>query len=244
VDDIIVSVAKKHTLVKQGNATLAYDATGKLVKVTEGNRTTTYTHSTGKIAVLTLEAGKKTEEGNYYLDANGRVTHSNVAGYTIEYGIPNTTLNLFNYEYDDKGRLAKRYNDIYPNMRVEFAYNADGDLIEMKRFDNANNVIQKNTYEYQFAGSSLITDNNRLNAAEVFNLDPYLRIYGKISKHLMQRLKVSHLVYGGLTTDYRFAYTMNADGYPTTGKKYNISNGALVLTIPYEYVVSNLTVTP
>ncbi|RRB04881.1 DUF4595 domain-containing protein [Larkinella rosea] len=243
-DDIIVTVAKKHTLVKHGTATLAYDAAGKLVKVTDGNRTTTYTHSAGKIGVLTLVSGVKTEEGNYYLDANGRCTHSDVAGFTVEYGIPVKTLNWFKYDYDAKGRLAKRYHDIYPNMRVEFAYNADGDLTEVKEFDNPNNVIQKNTYEYQYAGSSILTDNNRLNATEVVKLDPYLRIFGKTSKHLVRRLKINRPVYNGINNDYRFGYTMNADGYPTVAQKYNVSNGALLQTSIFEYVVSDLTMMP
>lgn len=243
-DDIIVSVAKKHTLVKHGTATLAYDATGKLVKITDGNRVTTYAYVPGKVTTLTLVAGKKTQDGTYFLDANGRCTHSEVPDYSVENGIPHITMNSFVYEYDAKGRLAKRYNSIYPNIRVEFDYNADGDLAEVRRFDNPNYVIQKNTYEYQFAGSSILTDNNRMNAAEVYSLDPYLRIFGKTSKHLVQRLKVNRPVYGGVNNDYRFSYTMNADGYPTVSKKYNVSNGALLQTLPYDYVVSNLTVTP
>ncbi|WP_421826980.1 hypothetical protein [Larkinella sp.] len=242
MDDIIVSVAKKHTLVKQGNATLSYDANGKLVKVMEGNRTTTYAYSPGKVTTLTLVGGTKTQDGTYFLDANGRCTHSEVPDYSVVDGIPHITMNSFKYDYDAKGRLINRYHSIYPNMRVEFAYNADGDLVEVKRFNNPNDVIQKNIYEYQFAGSSILTDNNRLNAVGVFNLDPYLRIFGKTSKHLVQRLKTIQMVYGGTTTDYRFAYTLNADGYVTTSKKYSVSNGALLQTSPYEYVVSDLTV--
>ncbi|GAB3904880.1 hypothetical protein GCM10028803_34940 [Larkinella knui] len=244
VDDIIVSVPKKHTLVKQGNATLAYDANGKLIKVTEGNRTTTYTYSAGKIAVLTLVAGTKTQAGNYYLDANGRCTNSDVADYTVEYGIPNTKLNWFIYEYDAKGRLAKRSNSIYPNIRIEFTYNADGNLAQVQEYNNPNDVIQTNIYEYQYAGSAMIVDNNRLNPVGLFNVDPYLRIYGKTSRHLMQRLKTIHSVYGGTTTDYRFSYVLNDDAFVTTSKMYSLSNGALLKTTPYEYVVSNLTILP
>ncbi|MGA0557587.1 hypothetical protein ACO2Q8_13105 [Larkinella sp. VNQ87] len=245
-DDVTVTLAKKYTLVKDGNATLVYNSDGTLQKVMEGNRVTTYGYSPGKITTLTLVDGIKTEDGTYHLDASGRCTKAELRAYSkLENGIPLTTLYYYYYQYDAKGRLTKRYGQIDPDSRTEFTYNADNNLVETKKYDHANNLLQKNTYEYQTVrGGSLIADKYRLNPMGIENMDPYLRIFGKTSKNLVLRLITTQPVYGGINSDYRFSYSLNEDGYVTTRKKYANTSGFLLETKPYDYLVSNPIINP
>ncbi|WP_128543704.1 DUF4595 domain-containing protein [Larkinella soli] len=242
-DDLIVGVSKKHTLVKHGNTSLIYNPDGTLQKVTTGNRVTTYSYGPGKISFLTTENGKKTDDGNFYLDANGRCLQSDANTYYVQDGINFIQINPLKYEYDGSGRLSKRYSTIYQQQRIEFFYDANGDLAETKEYGFSNTLIQRNTYFYATErGAALISDRHSLNPVGIRDMDPYLRVFGKRSKHLVHRLKIEQPVYDGVNTDHRYKYTLDGDGFVIQRNKTVTANGLLLESVPYEYLITDIPI--
>jgi len=253
VNDIISpTIPKKYTLIKHGQNTLSYYSDGRLRKVSYGlalrgstNGYTLYTYNTQSI-VASSYYGDNTliQVQTYLLDANtGRCYESQQVDYVqIAYNLTVTQESNFLYAYDEKGRLKTYSNKKYTYDRTEFAYNTDGDLSKLthygKPISNASPlIVAEFTFAYdQPTGDPILTDFSPINVESANLPDPYLKVFGKSSKHLVKLITEK----GSLGGKY-YTYTLNADGYVTARKEYSLFNGAVVDTKAYDYLVTNLT---
>ena len=98
----------------------------------------------------------------------------------------------------------------------------------------------ENTFATNFnyspaGGDPIMNDKYPLNVIGVNEHDPYLRIFGKPSKHLVTLVTKQ----GSLGGDY-FTYDLDADGYVAQRKQFKLNGGALVETKSYAYVTANI----
>jgi len=241
---------KNYQLIKHGGSTLSYSGDGRLRKVTyspnvRGNFSVyaVYTYSGNSIVSKLYYDNKLTEVVTYLLDAKGRCYDSQQVEY-IPYG-PNTTLEKqtgFNYLYNPKGQLMTRTNKKVANEYTSFGYDAAGDLTKITNYGFSAagpgvGIASESTLYYdQPAGDVILPDYSPVNCESANLPDPYLKIFGRPSNHLVKLITEKFSLGGKVMT-----YTLNADGYVKAKQTYDLFNGKLVETKLYDYLVTDIT---
>ncbi|KAA9354687.1 hypothetical protein [Larkinella humicola] len=267
-DEILVVASKKYTLVKHGTKTLAYTADGKVKKVTfspghyidytyeegEFRRVFTKEYNDNKLDVATTyyihraqAAGGQTYEptppaGAYYKNYPDQCYLVSTEKY-MHYKQGDEVIKTEHlYTYNDKGQLARMdlsnfQGTYYPNKRIDFAYNAAGDLTKATEYNAQNVKIRESTFEYTAFGDPILNDRNAFNPEEL-QVDPYVTVFGKYSKHLARGKKQEAFAPYSLLSNIYYQYAINGDGYVTKQDTYTLLNAQLILSTPFEYTVT------
>ncbi|GAB3903381.1 hypothetical protein GCM10028803_31730 [Larkinella knui] len=135
-DIIVVNMAKKYTLIKQGNAVLTYYPDGRLQKVTQGaDFHRDYTYSGNTIQAISYRYGKMAFKDTYLIDpATNRCYESEQIDYKVLQTPFNSNLNdpfrtrTWVYAYNAKGQLISCGEKYKAGTRTEYSYNAQGNL--------------------------------------------------------------------------------------------------------------------
>lgn len=237
---IIPTPAKKYTLVKHGTNNLTYYDDGRLMAVTSDARSystshTDYTYSPGKIQAVSYLNNTVVRDETFTLDASGRCTESVLTG-------------LFSnihwaFTYNAKGQLIYCTNKASTTGATSYTYNADGDLILAEKSISPSDY-RETTFAYDKpSGTPMLIDKYPLNVVGASEHDAYLRIFGTPSKHLVKQASYepSGDVNFPAPADQLFTYVLDANGYVTERKAYNVIGGALTDTKPYVYQVGPFT---
>ncbi|MVM32001.1 DUF4595 domain-containing protein [Spirosoma sp. HMF4905] len=248
VNDLIpVGVPKKYTLIKHGQVTLTYMADGRLQKATYGPGPISYpytsvTYAYGIQSIKTTAYSGRTVvlEETYQLDATGRCTESKEKTFVF-YSFGTVELvQPWVYQYNALGQLKTRTSQ-NNGEKTTYTFNADGDLTKASSTGIDGNPYKDITFAYdQPTGDPILTDRNLLNSERTFLPDPYLRIFGKSSKHLAKLITEKNFYGNQAPLSYYYSYTLNADGYITEEKTFNVFNAALISTKNYDYLVTNI----
>ncbi|WP_461087826.1 hypothetical protein [Spirosoma gilvum] len=247
--DILVAT-KKYTLVKEGPYELSYNADGKLIKVKRGNlyteyeygvspsyvKATSYSSNSGvpvkyKVNVISLNQDYTANLGwvRFY-DSNGVVTKEYYVGYKF------VNKHLVEFHIEGGGHTS-----------TEFTYNADGELsMVTQKYDST--IEYQNLYSYTGYGP-MQTDYHPQNPLyTVFDSNMmdqgtellFLPIFGKFHKHLVQSIsRIKSSPYQVLF-NYRYKYTLNADGRVTERERWDQTINQKLATDSYQYIVEML----
>lgn len=240
-DDIVVGMPQVHKLTKYGDATLTYAGNGKLMKVTtpvSGSLAieTDYTYSPGTVKAFTHQGKIVLRNETFTLDASGRCTESVVEGFYSD--------TEWKYNYTAKGQLWSCTNKNSCVGGINYTYNADGDMILAELTTDAGGGGTDVTFAYsQRTVAGLLNDNYpvNLNVPKIPAHDAYLRIFGKPSKHLVQR--VSYESPGSsfpVPSDRFYTYTLDADGYVKQRSMSHTLGGNSVENTAYEYTLADI----
>ncbi|MEO6284347.1 MAG: DUF4595 domain-containing protein [Dyadobacter sp.] len=229
-----------HKLTKYGEASLTYDNDGRLLNVTTPVRgklavQTDYTYATGKIRAFTHQGKIVLRDETFILDASGRCTESAEAITVVNNNVPLHYLREWKFVYNEKGQLLNYQNKNSCDGGFGYAYNPDGDMISAKEIMGFSSTFATKFNYSPAAGNPIMNDKYPLNVIGVNEHDPYLRIFGKPSKHLVTLITQE----GSLDGDY-YDYVLDADGYVTQRKQYKLIGAALVDTKSYAYVTANM----
>jgi hypothetical protein len=243
VNDLIsVGIPKKYTLIKHGQVVLTYMGDGRLQKATYGpDSYVTYTYGAQSIKTTTYSGSTVVLEETYLLDANtGRCTESKEKTFvfysfgTVEFEQP------WVYQYNALGQLKTRTSK-NNGEKTTYTFNADGDMTKASSTGIDGNPSKDITLAYdQPVGDPILADRNLLNTEWTSLPDPYLRIFGKTSKHLVKLATQKNFYGNQAPSTYYYAYVLNADGYITEEKKFNLFNAALVSAKTYNYLVTTI----
>ncbi len=251
---IVVGFPKKYTLTKHGQATLTYQADGRLKKVDYAGQVpafyTIYTYALQTITTTTYTGNKVFNKVTYQLDNTGRCTTAKETDYMYygptpqnPYGSYSTTDINSTYQYNALGQLKTRFIN-NAGYQTDYVFNPAGDLSKITNYKNFV-AAEEVTFAYdQPVGDPILADRYPINSTWTNLPDPYLKIFGKTSKHLVKLLTQKLLPTNQTLTNHYFAYTLNTDGYVTEAKEFNIANAALVATTGYEYLVTDITLMP
>ncbi|GAB3225116.1 hypothetical protein [Spirosoma arcticum] len=249
-DDILPGSSQVHKLTKYGAATLTYADNGQLLNVTtpvSGSLAiqTDYTYSPGKIKAFTHQGNTVLRDETFTLDASGRCTESAQAYTVINNNTPMQYATQWVYKYTAKGQLWSCYNKNSCVGGTNYTYNADGDMILATVATSAFDFTDITFAYSQRTVAGLLNDEYpvNLNVPKIPEHDAYLRIFGKPSKHLVQR--VSYEPSGSVAfpapSDRFYTYVLNADGYVKQRSMFHTLGGSSVENTAYEYLVGNPT---
>ncbi|WP_461092055.1 hypothetical protein [Spirosoma gilvum] len=242
----VVSVFKKYTLTKDGDATLSYDNDGRLTKVSYSpSKYIDYGYGfNGNVVIKTsYEGGKLVKQESYSLNSNGKCTHSHHKAFSYYNQGTITTEDSYEYEYHTSGVVAgalKQCTNTKTLERWDFVYNSNHGIASIY-YINDNGV---NDWSVWFNYQSLtdgIDNKYKLNPS-VKILDPYLKLFGDF--HQIHLTPTEHHYKQGSNTPYAsygYKYTLNADGYPT--KRETELNGQIIATRLYDYMVTGINTT-
>jgi hypothetical protein len=243
------TIPKNYQLIKHGTAALSYFDDGRLKKVTYSNSVrgkagvyASYAYKGQSIIVTVYSGNSMVQIITYLLDANGRCYESKQLDY-IPYGT-NATLEQetsFLYAYTPKGQLMTRTDKKYAFEKTAFTYDGAGDLSKITNYGYFNGLpsatpVSEYTLSYDRPGGDpILADLSPINCETANLSDPYLKIFGKESKHLVSLIKEKSELGGKYLN-----YTLNAAGYVTSRQTYNVSGAALIETKQYDYLVTDL----
>lgn len=243
---------KFYQLTKRGTSTLSYYDDGKLKRVTFGPAYhgtyasyIAYTYSANTVVTKLYGNNKLQEQTTYLLQpATGNCFESQHKEYVTSGPVPNLAKeSSYIYQYSPKGQLMTRKNKNSANDYTDFFYDTDGKLNKVSQYGDSGKgngsapmlIVESNLIYTQSSGQPLLDDHYPINCEFANMPDPYLRVFGKPTKYLVKLVTEK----GSLGGRY-FSYTLNADGYPVSRQMYNISGGALMQTIDYDYVTTGL----
>jgi len=247
-DDRAKFVGNLYTLIKHGNASLSYDASGRLKKVTYAPGAVSHVDYTygafraGGSWIRTISylsaSGKVNTDTKYLLDESGRCFEEQQTIYWYPGGNTQSQLDVYKYEYNAQGYLKKRSDKNNPNQRYEYTFNAAGDLTKVTTHaPNTGVPSGEMTYSYsEYVGAPLHNDRNHLNNLVNGLTDDYLAIFGKSSKHLVYGLKYKNLYSNAIDIDRSYNYYFNADNYVTQQNITTVGEQPVYL-IEYKYQV-------
>lgn len=234
----------KHTLIRYGNATLAYDDNGRLLNVTSipvragqsgQNIRIDYTYSAGKIRAVSSAGLIIVRDETFLIDASGRCYES------VEKGKYSDTHWIF--EYNAKGQLEISYDKNSCARTTNYAYNADGDLI-LATISDSPSTYKSIIFVYtEPANTTLVPDRSPINlyVPRMHKHDTYLRIFGTPSKHLVKQ--VSYESSGNVNfpapSDRFYTYTLDTDGYVKERIMSSTLGGSSIENTVYDYLVAN-----
>lgn len=268
--DISPNLPRTVKLIKNGQAMLTYYPDGRLKQVTTGapvrgsvsySRKYTYDDVNHAINATSYAGGKVILIDVYYLNEKGLCLQSTQVDYTImdKPNPVNTQLNAnWYYQYNAKGQLERVHNVFLPGEdRVEYAYNTDGDLINMYTYGRLAGkdgvLIQTLTLTYTQSPSprgTAFDDQYPLNASWVRLPvpdestegqpvpDQYLQIFGKPNKHLIAGAVQTKFPSNKLLLNSLFTYRLNLAGYVTERKELDAYSTNVLDTKPYAYQVT------
>ena len=231
---IIPAPTKKYTLIKHGVNNLTYYDDGRLMAVDAPGIPafhTDYTYSPGKIKAVSYIGSIVVRDETFALDASGRCTESVLKDASGDI--------QWKFDYNVKGQLSYCTNKASTTGAVGYTYNAVGDLILTEKSVNPA-TWPKTTYAY---GAPILLDKYPLNVVGAREHDPYLRIFGTPSKHLVKQ--VSYEPSGDVNfpapADQSYTYVLDVNGYVTEQKTFKVIGNVLVSTKPYVYQVGPFT---
>ena len=227
--------APQYTLTRRGTDSLVYFGDGRLGKVIHQFGYTQYNYGGFNNAIVTKRYanGLLEHQDTYHLDvATGRTYEQESKGYTNSPNGAIVTTNIYKFVYDGQGRLLKKYNKAKPNERLDFFYNADGNLHEIKKYNSANEFWLKHVYGYDQSAPS---NKLKLNP-EKQGFDMFLPIFGSFSKK-MPTVQAGINPLGSLfTMSESFIYTLNNDGYVTNFDRLdNMQNKLKTESVVFSY---------
>ena len=233
----------QYLLIKHGTHSLEYGADGSLKQVTAGFAKTTYSYDlNGSQITASQYLGGQLKKKITYFMTSGRVrraTKATVQVYDYTNQRVNITKGTYEYQYDNMGRLKTFKDSFAPDYYEENTYDAAGDLIQSMLYKrDANGIFkpyEETRYDYKTPVSPLISDHYPMNP----NRDPYLRIFGSLSKHLAQKREITRFFSGsnGITYEH-FTYSLNPDGYVTERRIFDSKWGTLLSAASYDYAVT------
>lgn len=197
-------------LIKDDYKVLEYSTQGRTrlwKEINPGtNKYREYSYTASEVTGYESSIGSSSKAfpSHYYLDANGRCEESSAGG------------KICKYEYSAQGQLKKCYIKGSPNERVEFTYNASGNLSLMSYFDSNN----KNTRELSFSyGGSAPEDKAPLNPealCQFANVSKYLPLFGTFSTKLVATLGDKTIPWNGAAFGSTYSYGFVSGGYVKT----------------------------
>jgi YD repeat-containing protein len=231
----LIQPAPTYTLTRRGTDSLEYYNDGRLAKVIHNFGYTQYNYGGfGAIIAKTYGNGNLLEHQDIYqIDAaTGRTYEQESKGFTNAPSGAIVTTNVYKFVYDGQGRLTKKYNKDKPNERLEFFYNADGNLIEIKRYSSTNEFWLKHVYGYDATAPA---NKLKLNP-EKQGFDMFLPIFGSFCKK-MPTVKAGINPLGSLATmSESYIYSVNNDGHVTKFDRLdNMKNKMLAETVVFNY---------
>lgn len=245
-DVISPNLPQVYKLTKYGDATLIYNADGRLRKVTQaltrGGQAchTDYTYAAGSIRAVTYKGQLVVRDETFTLDPSGRCTESVEEGNTLYNGAYFHYTTYWKFTYNAKGQLWSRQNKNSCVGGISYTYNADGDLILATVATSPTDGIAI-TFAYdQPVGDPILNDKYPLNVVGVNEQDAYLRIFGKPGKHLVKLKTEKSLLNNQVISNKFYVYTLTPDGYVTKKDEYNLFGAALTETKLYDYQVSDI----
>lgn len=240
------NIPQVYKLTKYGDATLTYNADGRLRKVTQaltrGGQEchTDYTYAAGSVRAVTYKGQLVVRDETFTLDPSGRCTESVEEGNTLYNGAYFHYTTYWKFTYNAQGQLWSRQNKNSCVGGISYAYNADGDLI-LATVATSPSDGTAITFAYdQPVGDPILNDKYPLNVVGVNEQDTYLRIFGKPTKHLVKLKTEKSLLNNQVISNKFYAYTLNPDGYVTKKDEYNLFGAALTETKLYDYQVSDI----
>ena len=235
VNEALIQPAPEYTLTRRGTDSLVYFDDGRLGKVIHKFGYTQYNYGgfNNTIVAKRYANGLLEHQDTYHLDiATGRTYEQESKGYTNSPNGAIVTTNVYKFEYDGQGRLTKKYNKAKPNERLQFFYNADGNLHEIKKYNSANEFWLKNVYGYD---QSAPANKLKLNP-EKQGFDMFLPIFGTFTKK-MPTVQAGINPLGSLfTMSESLIYTVNNDGHVTNFDRYdNMKNKIKTESVVFRY---------
>jgi hypothetical protein len=209
----MVASPKTYTLVRHGQDTIIFK-NGKISKVQrDASNFTDYYHGESSAYTVTYINGQVDNEIQYSYFPNGQLQRTMHRTWPVVNGVPTLKEVFYFYEYFADGRLKKRYNVAAVNERSEYIYDPNGNLKEVQYFYTANGQpYRKILLSYALPNTRPVPDNLKLNFRQS-GFDPHMKVFGTFAKHLPVSIKVQEV--GVTIADEQYAYTLNADGYPT-----------------------------
>ena len=214
-------------LVKKGSDSLIYNQDGSLLSKVLHSATsyTDYTTSSNEITSNYYENNSLRRKVVYKLDNSGKVTQSILTSYEYNIGVTKT----FNYIYDGKNQLIKKYNKDAPNERSDFFWGKIGHLSHITWY-NANNV---ETYKVEYSYS--LKDDKLKMFSQRTGLDVYLKIFGARPNKLVSSEGVYYPSSPGNNIHETHGFELNRDGYPTKFYRYKTSPWTFIESQTYLY---------
>ena len=245
---LIANLPQTPRLVKYGVATLSYADNGKLQKVTTvapGGviaSYTDYTYAPGSIRAASYQGSSLVRDETFILDASGRCTESVIKGSSYD--------TYWAYYYNAQGQLASSGKKNTCVGAVSYTYGADGDMIKATVATSATSGTDiKFDYTLLFVDPKLYNDAYplNLNVPLLPEHDTFLRIFGKMGKHLVRRVSYTPSPYDNAPapSDRFYSYVLGSDGYVTErNMSYKLegtkTGGRPVERTAYEYEMANI----
>jgi YD repeat-containing protein len=202
-------------LTKRGNDSLIYNADGSLAKVLKSpNQYITYEKSGNKLITKKYTGNTLQEKVQYVLDpSNGKAFTSE---HTV-YGFNLPKVTHWAYEYDNAGRLVKKFNNAVNAERYEFKWNPVINVLDWVHYYNmANEKVKSASFTYNDVQDKVKAWSDRV------EVDSYLKIFGTSPSKLISWESVIYPNNPAANVAEHFEYTMNRSGYPMY---YLISQG-------------------
>ncbi|MCF0056047.1 DUF4595 domain-containing protein [Dyadobacter sp. CY356] len=253
-DGVSPNLPKTYQLIKHGDAILSYFEDGKLKKVSMGANirgsyltNVTYAYSTNSIVATLSRNGKEVAITTFLLDPNtGHCLESSRIDYMpLGTNAVQEVETILSYIYNPKGQLTTMTDKKAPNSKTLFGYNTAGDLNKISYYGYSGitpgpSLLTELYLSYeQIGGDPMLDDFSPVNCEQAGFPDPYLKIFGKPSKHLVKMITEKAIPRGKY-----YNYELNSDGYVTAKQIYNISGAALVETKRYDYLVTEIGLHP
>lgn len=210
VSDRNAKTASTLLLIKDGFQVLEYTTQGRTrlwKEINPGaNKYRAYTYTASEVTGYQsfIGSSSKAFPSHYYLDANGRCEESSAFGINCK------------YEYTAQDQLKKCYLKGSPNERIEFTYNASGNLSLINYFDLNN----KNTRAISFSyGGSPSDDKTPLNPealCDFAGVSKYLPLFGTFSTKLITSLGDKTIPWNGSPYVSTYGYDFESGGYVKT----------------------------
>ncbi|MBN8822612.1 MULTISPECIES: hypothetical protein [unclassified Spirosoma] len=249
VQSNLLAATKKYTLVKEGPYELSYNADGKIVKVKRSNFYTDYEHSVSpayvKATSYSTNSGVPVKYKVNVISLNPDYTantgwvrfYDNTGAVSMEYYVDYDFVNQHLVKYREDGGSARS---------TEFTYDGDGELSMVTQKFNGT-IEYQNLYSYTGYGP-MQTDyhpQNPLHTTFDSNLDQgtellFLPIFGKFHKHLVQSISRIQSSPYKVLFNYRYKYTLNADGRVTERERWDQTINQKLTTDSYQYIVELL----
>ena len=243
-----VGVPKKYILTRHGQATLKYHGDGRLQKVTYGPSRIPYPYSyiyysygPQWIKVTYYGGSTVVREELFTINANGRCSESRETTFVFySFGTLEQETS-YTYQYNALGQLTSCTNKANSSEHTDYVFDAAGDLRKATSYKGFGSGSEEVAFDYdQPTGNPILTDLSPINPNLAGFSDSYLKIFGKPSKHLVKLATQKKMPENKVLLTHYFSYLLNADGYVTEAKEYNVANGALISTKPYDYSVTDI----
>ncbi|HEX2533361.1 MAG TPA: hypothetical protein VHK69_06480 [Chitinophagaceae bacterium] len=211
---IVQSPAKTYRLLRHGGDSLAYYNDGRLASSGHKKyRFVTYNYGFNTIIAKSYYYGnaKPSQEDTYSLEVSSGRAYQVVQKRFFSDGTAD--VRTYKFQYDALGRLVKRYNASKPVDRIDYEYDAAGDLVSTWHYGEQGQYGHRMIYFYRFGTEAKIQNRVKLNHSQA-GVELYLDIFGTGWKNAPKFYRT--LANGKIFKDVNCTYKLNADGFPIT----------------------------